>query len=103
MQETVALVTGSDRGVGRALVEALLDRGARRAYAVARDLFTLDPVVALDRSRVVPLRIDVRERGQIAAAAQAAGDVTLLVKQRRDPRRRCRPGVREGERASGTC
>jgi NAD(P)-dependent dehydrogenase (short-subunit alcohol dehydrogenase family) len=79
MRTTVALVTGSNRGVGRALVEALLDRGVPKVYAAARDLSTLEPVVELDRSRVVPLRIDLREPAQIEAAAEAASDAQLLV------------------------
>jgi NAD(P)-dependent dehydrogenase (short-subunit alcohol dehydrogenase family) len=37
IQGTVALVTGADRGLGRAFVEGLLDAGAARVYAGARD------------------------------------------------------------------
>ena len=35
---SVALVTGANRGIGRAFVEELLQRGARRVYAAARDV-----------------------------------------------------------------
>jgi NAD(P)-dependent dehydrogenase (short-subunit alcohol dehydrogenase family) len=76
---SIALVSGANRGIGRALVEALLDRGARRVYATARDLATLDGVVALDRARVRPLKLDVTNPGDARAAAGAAGDVNLLI------------------------
>jgi NAD(P)-dependent dehydrogenase (short-subunit alcohol dehydrogenase family) len=76
---SIALVSGANRGIGRALVEALLDRGARRVYATGRDLATLDGVVALDRARVRPLKLDVTNPGDARAAAGAAGDVNLLI------------------------
>lgn len=72
---TVALVTGANRGIGRALAEALLDRGAVKVYAAAREPEALagwDP-------RVVPLRLDVTDAEQVAAAARQAADLALLV------------------------
>ena len=79
IRDSIALVSGANRGIGRALVEALLDRGARRGYATGRDLATLDGVVALDRARVRPLKLDVTNPGDARAAAGAAGDVNLLI------------------------
>ena len=38
IKDAVAFVTGSNRGIGRAFVDALLERGAKRVYAAARDL-----------------------------------------------------------------
>ena len=78
---TTALVTGSNRGLGRALVEALLDRGAARVYAAARDLATVTPLGALPGAggRLVPVRLDLTDPGQIAAAARTAADVRLLI------------------------
>jgi NAD(P)-dependent dehydrogenase (short-subunit alcohol dehydrogenase family) len=74
-----ALVTGANRGIGRAFVEELLARGAARIYAAARDPDTLVPLVALDRERVRPIRLDVTDPAQVAAAGQAAADVSILV------------------------
>ena len=79
IRDSIALVSGANRGIGRALVEALLDRGARRVYATGRDLATLDGVAALDRARVRPLKLDVTNPGDARAAAGAAGDVNLLI------------------------
>jgi NAD(P)-dependent dehydrogenase (short-subunit alcohol dehydrogenase family) len=42
IENSAALVTGANRGLGRALVDALLERGAKRVYAAARDRGTLD-------------------------------------------------------------
>jgi NAD(P)-dependent dehydrogenase (short-subunit alcohol dehydrogenase family) len=76
---TVAFVTGANRGIGRALVEALLARGAARVYAGARRLETLATLVAASGGRVVPLQLDVTRPDEVRAAAAQAPDVTLLI------------------------
>lgn len=78
MQDAVALVTGANRGIGKALVSELLARGARRVYAAARDPRTLEGLVATGNDRVAPLRIDITAPDQIEAAARLAPDVTVL-------------------------
>jgi NAD(P)-dependent dehydrogenase (short-subunit alcohol dehydrogenase family) len=76
---TVALVTGANRGIGRALVDALLARGAAKVYAGARRPETLAPLVAASGGRVVPLKLDVTRPYEVQAAAAQAPDVTLVV------------------------
>jgi NAD(P)-dependent dehydrogenase (short-subunit alcohol dehydrogenase family) len=76
---TTALVTGANRGIGRALVEALLARGASKVYATARKLDTLPDLVAAGKGRIVPLQLDVIKPDETRAAAAAAPDVRLLV------------------------
>jgi NAD(P)-dependent dehydrogenase (short-subunit alcohol dehydrogenase family) len=72
---SVALVTGANRGIGRALAEALLARGVKKIYATARDLATL---ADLGDGRLVKLRLDVTDPAQIRAVREAAPDLTLV-------------------------
>jgi len=75
IEGSVALVTGANRGIGRALTEALLTRGARKVYATARNPESL---LALQDERRVWLRLDVTDADQIRAAGEAAADVELV-------------------------
>jgi len=70
---SVALVTGSNRGIGRHFVEQLLERGASKVYATARR-----PEL-VDVPGVEVLALDITDPASVAAAAAAAGDVTLLI------------------------
>jgi NAD(P)-dependent dehydrogenase (short-subunit alcohol dehydrogenase family) len=79
IQGTIALVTGANRGIGRAFVEQLLADGASKIYAGARNTTDLAPLVSLDPERVVPIKLDVTRPADVAAAVDAAGDVTLVV------------------------
>ena len=79
IKNATALVTGANRGIGLALVKALLNSGAKRIYAGARDMKALEAVVALDRARVKPLRLDVTNMELVSAAAATASDVNLLI------------------------
>src|SRR5438046_6327785 len=74
-----ALVTGANRGIGEARVDALVAAGVKKVYAAARNVSTLDPLVNRHGSRVVPLQLDVTNAAQIAATAATATDVDLLV------------------------
>ncbi|MGB0093669.1 MAG: SDR family oxidoreductase [Solirubrobacteraceae bacterium] len=69
----VALVTGGHRGFGRALVDELLARGASKVYATSRS-----PQPLRDE-RIVPIILDVTDEASVAAAADAAQDVSIVV------------------------
>ncbi|MFF7559526.1 SDR family oxidoreductase [Streptomyces pseudovenezuelae] len=73
IEGSVALVTGGSRGIGRALVTALYERGAKKVYATARDPRTVTHPDA------VPLALEVSDPASVAAAAEQAQDVTLLI------------------------
>jgi NAD(P)-dependent dehydrogenase (short-subunit alcohol dehydrogenase family) len=79
LQTTTALVTGANRGIGRAFVEALLNAGVQKVYAAARDRNSLDAVVALDPARVVPLQVDVTDHDRVSHLSEQAPDVNLLI------------------------
>jgi NAD(P)-dependent dehydrogenase (short-subunit alcohol dehydrogenase family) len=72
LEGATAFVTGANRGFGRHLAEGLLARGAR-VYAGARDPGSVDLPGAS------PVRIDVTDPASVAAAAEAARGVTLVV------------------------
>lgn len=75
LEGTVILVTGANRGIGKAFVEALLERGAEKVYAAARDPQTVDNA----DPRVRSVRLDVTDTERVAAVAQELGDVQLVV------------------------
>jgi NAD(P)-dependent dehydrogenase (short-subunit alcohol dehydrogenase family) len=80
INDSIALVTGANRGLGREFVRQLVERGARRIYATARRPEQLEPVVALGRpGQIEALRVDIRDQQTVDAAAAAASDVTLLI------------------------
>jgi NAD(P)-dependent dehydrogenase (short-subunit alcohol dehydrogenase family) len=68
-----ALVTGGNRGFGRAMVEELLDRGAAKVYATARSPYTPPD------QRIAPLVLDVTDDNSVAGAAEAASAVSIVV------------------------
>ena len=74
IQGTTAFVTGANRGIGAALVEALLEAGARKVYASARDISSYSH----EDPRVVPIQLDVRDAASCERAAARANDVDLL-------------------------
>jgi NAD(P)-dependent dehydrogenase (short-subunit alcohol dehydrogenase family) len=75
----VALVTGANRGIGLALVEALLERGARKIYGGTRKPEALADLAGLSHGVVVPLRLDITEETEVRQAAKQANDVDLLI------------------------
>jgi short-subunit dehydrogenase len=79
IENSVALVTGANRGIGREFVAELLRRGAAKVYLGARDPAALADLVALDPKRLVPLKLDVTNASDVDEAAKVATDVTLLI------------------------
>ena len=79
IEGTIALVTGANREIGRAITEALLQRGAAKVYAGARNPQSLTDLSEHHADRVVPIEIDVTDAEKVVSAAEQAGDVRLLI------------------------
>ena len=73
LHDSVAVVTGSNRGLGREFVAQLLERGANKVYATARD------PERVQIPGVTPLRLDITDPDSVAEAAAVAGDATLII------------------------
>jgi NAD(P)-dependent dehydrogenase (short-subunit alcohol dehydrogenase family) len=73
LSDKTVLVTGANRGIGRALVDEALARGATRVYAGTRQ-----PLTHAD-DRVVPLTLDVTDPVQIQAAAERVDSLDILI------------------------
>jgi NAD(P)-dependent dehydrogenase (short-subunit alcohol dehydrogenase family) len=71
--DTTVLVTGANRGLGRALVEEVLRRGAKRVYAATRQ-----PLVHSDE-RVTPVTLDVTNTAQIQGAVENVESLDILI------------------------
>src|SRR5882724_11431469 len=71
--DRAVLVTGANRGIGRAVVEEALRRGAKRVYAGTRQ-----PLAHSD-GRVTPLTLDVTSAAQTQAAVERTGSLDILI------------------------
>ena len=70
---SVALVTGTGRGLGRVFARELLGRGAARVYGAARD------AARVTEPGVTPVTLDITDARRVAQVAGECGDVSLLV------------------------
>ncbi|MFI9729407.1 SDR family oxidoreductase [Streptomyces sp. NPDC052092] len=70
---SVAFVTGANRGLGEQFVRALLEAGAAKVYAGARD------PAKVTVPEAVPVAVDITDHASVLAAAEQTPDVTLLV------------------------
>jgi NAD(P)-dependent dehydrogenase (short-subunit alcohol dehydrogenase family) len=71
--DKTVLVTGANRGIGQALVEEALKRGAQRVYAGTRQ------PLAHANERVTPLTLDVTNAAQIQAAVESVESLDILI------------------------
>lgn len=69
----VVLVTGANRGLGKAFVTALLESGATKVYAAARD------VTKVNIAGAEPVELDITDPASVLRAAQHCSDVDLLI------------------------
>ncbi|MDJ0911014.1 MAG: SDR family oxidoreductase [Woeseiaceae bacterium] len=79
VKDAVVFVTGANRGIGRAIAEEAVARGAKRVYAAARNVSGVQDLVDQHPDTVVAVELDVTNSEQIANAAAAAPDVQILI------------------------
>ena len=79
VKNSVALVTGANRGIGWAITEGFLDVGAAKVYAAVRDLSSVDDLIEKYGERVVPVEFDLSRNETVEAAAAVARDVNIVV------------------------
>ena len=70
---SVALVTGTDRGLGQVFARELVSRGAAKVYGTARD-----PAAVVEPG-VTPIALDITDAQRVTQVAQQCTDVSLLV------------------------
>ena len=75
----VALVTGANRGIGKAIVKGLLEAGASKVYAAVRNLDSAKALVDEFGDKIVPLHIDLARPETIKEAPLAASDVEIVI------------------------
>ncbi|MCW8277270.1 SDR family oxidoreductase [Pseudomonas sp. PCH199] len=73
VEGAVVFITGANRGLGLQFAKQALARGAKKVYAAARDPSTIT------LAGVIPVKLDVTNAADVAAAAKQCTDVTLLI------------------------
>ncbi len=83
IEGSTVLVTGTNRGIGRSLVTALAESGAKKVYAGIRDVeaFTNKEAKFLEKfkGKVEPISLDITKNNQVDLAVEKAYDVNLLI------------------------
>ncbi len=75
----IALVTGANRGIGKAIVESFIEHGAAKVYLAVRNLESTNELTATYAEKVVPVKVDMADAESIKQLASVATDVDVVV------------------------
>jgi len=79
IENKIALVTGANRGIGKAIVQSFLEHGAKKVYLAVRNPESTTELAQQYGDRVVTLQVDVADEASVKSLAKQAGDVEVVV------------------------
>jgi len=79
IEDSVAIVSGGNRGIGEAFVRELLASGARRVYVGTRTLEAAQSLCDELGERAVAVQLDVTDEAEVKAAAERCDDVSIVI------------------------
>ena len=79
IKDSVAIVTGGNRGIGESFVRCLLEAGASKVYVGTRALSEADCLAEAYPGRAIPVQLDVTDEAQVRSAATACADVNIVI------------------------